>query len=179
MFHCNRPSHPSVHGAVLFQPFVRPEKRIHGVMVEFQRMPQQSRWILAVFTPQTSVSNPQMPKTLSFVFDRLWAYLQSWSFPECLKLLQQSWDHAVDGDCELCLNCRWPCKDPLIIFVFWPSKGRYDLRSLMRWSKGCWTRVPWPSTHKNSEQVCVQVHVCFFLILSLVNIQKTMENHHF
>ena len=78
-------------------------------------MPQQSRWILAVFTPQTSVSNPQMAKTLSFVFEHI---LQSWSFPESLKLLQQSWDRAVDGDCELCLNCRWPCKDPLIIYLF-------------------------------------------------------------
>eukprot|EP00435_Cladocopium_sp_Y103_P029775 s1291_g7.t1 len=89
MFHCNHPFLDSITPNLFmvlcsFQPLFRLEKWIHGVMVEFQRMPQQSRWILAVFTPQTSVSNPQMPKTLfsahvshhpdSFLFDRLRAY---------------------------------------------------------------------------------------------------------
>lgn len=134
-----------------------------AVMVEFQRMPQQSRWILAVFTPQTSVSNPQMAKTLSFVFEHI---LQSWSFPESLKLLQQSWDRAVDGDCELCLNCRWPCKDPLIIYLF---SGHRKGRMIC----GHWCDGPRAVEQEYLDPrsikmcVCVQVHVCFFRILSI------------
>jgi len=158
---------------VLFQPFVRPQKRIHGVHGWVSTHAATVTLDSCSFHPSDECQkNPQMPKTLSFVFDRLWAYLQSWSFPESLKLLQQSWDRAVDGDCELCLNCRWPCKDSLIIFVFWPSKGPYDLRSLMRWSKGCWTRVPWPSIHKN---VCVCSGPCLFLSNSFYLFMDTLR----
>ena len=117
MFHCNRP--PICSWCCALSAFCQAgETDTRRSWLSFNAC-RNSHVGFLQFSPLRLVSRihrcPKPFRSSLIVFEHI---LQSWSFPESLKLLQQSWDRAVDGDCELCLNCRWPCKDPLIIYLF-------------------------------------------------------------